>query len=149
MIHQEAPDPIELRRLVDEVEYRPEWRIRLIDDHDRGQGSIGMTLDVVTHGFDSYNTDYGETYRVHHYFPVPPASYNRNSWQRWLFNCLLLVERHEAMEFFVVAGERPYAPNHGPGHDPYVVRELASDEERRTSFRGDIKPSIPGFRVGQ
>lgn len=36
---------------------------------------------------------------------------------------------------------RPYGPNHGPGHDPYTVREVAADEDRRTSFRGVVHPS--------
>lgn len=72
---------------------------------------------------------------------MPPASYNRQSWRRWLFEQVLLVERHEACEFFVVDGERPYAPRHGPGNDPYVVVEYAKDEDRRTSFRGEVNPA--------
>lgn len=46
------------------------------------------------------------------------------------------------MEFFVIDGERPYAPNHGPGHDPYTIRETSTDEERRTSFRGTLNPEM-------
>lgn len=33
----------------------------------------------------------------------------------------------------------PAATYHGPGHDPYTVRDLATDDERRTSFRGVTK----------
>jgi hypothetical protein len=80
---------------------------------------------------------------VHHYFPVPPATYDRASWQRWLHDTLGKVDDHERMEDFEVAGERPYAPVHAPGHDPYTVRQLATDTERRTSFRGDVKPPEP------
>lgn len=135
---QEAPDPTELVELVDALAYRPGWTFHL-EDIDRGQGSEGLTLDIVTSGYDSYHPDRGQNYRVHHYMPVPPAAYDRRSWQRWLFEQVLLVERHEAMEFFVVAGEHPYAPNHGPGNDPYIVSELSTDEDRRTSFRGITK----------
>lgn len=35
---------------------------------------------------------------------------------------------------------RPYAPSHGPGNDPYLVRELGTDIDRRTSFRGELNP---------
>lgn len=34
---------------------------------------------------------------------------------------------------------RPFAPTHGPGDDPYTIKELATDEQRRTSFRGVVK----------
>lgn len=44
------------------------------------------------------------------------------------------------MEFFTIDGVKPYAPNHGPGNDPYVVRELTTDQARRTSFLGTIQP---------
>lgn len=34
--------------------------------------------------------------------------------------------------------ERPFAPNHGPGRDPYTIVEYADDVDRRTSFRGEV-----------
>jgi hypothetical protein len=120
VMSQEAPFPDVLRALVDALEYRPGWRFGL-EDTDRGQGSKGLTLSIVTVGYDTYHPDRGETYRVIHYFPVPPAAYDERSWRRWLLNRLIEVETHEACEFFQVAGERPYAPHHGPGNDPYIV----------------------------
>jgi hypothetical protein len=147
-MRQSAPFPDALDALVKATAYRPGWTVRLRDmtrDHvdpadDRSaELSGGLTLVITTCGYDSYHPDRGETYRVHHYFPVPPATYTEASWRRWLFEQFLLVERHEAMEFFAIDGERPYAPNHGPGHDPYTVRELADDAARRTSFRGATK----------
>ena len=138
---QEAPYPQALAYLVERLEYRPGWKFRLAH-MDRGQGSEGLTLDIITLGYDSYNPQRGENYRVHHYMPVPPAAYNASSWQRWLFEQILLVERHEAMEFFAMRDSpgsehmaRPYAPNHGNGEDPYVVHDLTTGEARRTSFR--------------
>lgn len=139
-IRQTAPDPVELRAIVEAIEYRPRWTFTLVDDLDRGQGSEGLTLDIVTRGFDSYHPERGENYGVHHYFPVPPAAYNRASWVRWVFDQVLLVERHEAMEFFKLDGDRPFAPNHGPGWDPYIVTQLTTETDRRTSFRGDLNP---------
>jgi hypothetical protein len=52
---------------------------------------------------------------------VPPTSWERTAWIRWVFDQILLVERHEAMEFYSVAGEKPFFPAHGPGRNPYTV----------------------------
>lgn len=134
---QTAPYPEELADLVSKLKYRPGWKFELTDQHDRGQGSKGLTLVVVSQGYDTYNPERGETYRVQHFFPVPPAAYNRASWQRWIFEQLLAIEGHETAEFMVVDGERPFAPIHAPGHDPYYVREIARPEDARTTFRGD------------
>jgi hypothetical protein len=141
---QEAPWPAALEHLVERAVYRPGWRLRLVHA-DRGQGSRGLTLIITTCGYNSYHPVRGETYRVNHYMPVPPAAYSAQSWQRWLFEQFLLVERHEAMEFFAVCDSpgsehrvRPYAPNHGPGWDPYLVTELSTDLDRRTSFTGAV-----------
>jgi hypothetical protein len=146
VMRQLAPFPHELADLVERVVYRPGWKIAL-ESLDRGQGSVGLTLVITTLGYDSYHPDRGESYRVNHYFPVPPAAYDARSWQRWLFEQFLLVERHETMEFFAIADSpgsehrvRPYAPSHGPGNDPYLVRELGTEEDQRTSFRGTVDP---------
>jgi hypothetical protein len=89
--------------------------------------------------------DLGETYRVQHSMPVPPAAFDRRSWQRWLLDQVLLVERHEACEFFQIDGKRPYAPLHQPGSDPYmIVAESSTNEERRTNFRGELKAADRG-----
>lgn len=137
-MRQEAPHPVMLASLVEKLAYRPGWTF-VLGDLDRGQGSKGLTLVVTSVGYDSYHPDRGETYRVRHYFPVPPAAFNEQSWRRWLLDRLIEIETHEACEFFALDGERPYAPHHGPGNDPYVVFEVGTDEERRTSFRGDVK----------
>ena len=139
-MRQVAPYPHELADLVSKLGYKEHWRVWL-EDVDRGQGSKGLTLVIQRYGPDSYNT--GRILPVNHYMLVPPASFNRRSWQMWLFEQFLLVERHEAAEFFVIDGHRPYAPLHGPGNDPYLIAELATDEERRTSFRGELNPESP------
>lgn len=136
-IKQTAPDPSELRDLVDKLEYRAFWQVDLVDDLDRGQGSGGLTLTVSIVTADSYHPE--KKRGVIHYFIVPAASYDRRSWQRWLLDQLILVETHEACEFFTIDGVKPYAPAHGPGNDPYTIRELATDVDQRTSFRGEVK----------
>ena len=137
---QAAPYPQALADLVDELDYRHNWRFELRDT-DRGQGSAGLTLVITIATMDTYAPE--EPIHVAHYMLVPPASYNRRSWQWWLFSQILLVEQHEAAEFFVVGGHRPYAPLHGPGNDPYLIAELATDEERRTTFRGELSEESP------
>lgn len=136
---QTSPYPSILEDLVRRLKYRPGWRIMLANI-DRGQESRGLTLIITTLGYDSYNPNDGESYRVNHYMPVPPAAYNEQSWRRWLLDQLLLVERHEACEFFVIDGVRPYAPHHGPGNDPYIVFERGTDEEARTMYTGEVRP---------
>lgn len=147
LMTQVAPWPYQLDALLQTVEYRPGWSFAL-EDMDRAQGSQGLTLIITTRGYDSYHQERGQFYGVLHYFPVPPAAFDERSWLAWLFEQILLVERHEACEFFkVLTGEtdveplytRPYAPSHGPGNNPYLVRELGTLEDQRTSARGVIK----------
>jgi len=128
-----APFPSELAEIVDQLMYRPGWRFSL-GDVDRGQGSEGLTFSVVSDQFDTYNPE--NRMRVRHMFPVPPAAYNRESWLRWVLDRLIEIETHEACEFMVVDGNRPFVPNHGPGWDPYMVRELNRPEDAETSFEG-------------
>jgi hypothetical protein len=144
---QEAPYPELLADLVARTKYKEHWRFAL-EYTDRGQGSKGLTLDIIRYGPDSYNPS--SMLPVHHFFIVPAASYNARSWQMWLFERIMDVEKHEAMEFFQLCDSpgsehttRPYAPLHGPGNDPYLVCELATDEERRTSFRGELNLESP------
>lgn len=139
-MRQEAPYPDALAALVRRLEYRPGWTFDL-RHLNRGQGSAGLTLIINITGPDSYHP--GRLISVNHYMPVPPAAYDTRSWQRWLLDQVLLVERHEAMEFFRLHDSpgsehavRPYAPSHGPGNDPYLVREIGRGADAETSFRG-------------
>lgn len=133
---QEAPFPKPLASLVEKVTYRDGWDFRLVD-MDRGQGSKGLTLSIVGTYPDTHHPE--RLIRVQHLFPVVPAAYNEQSWRRWLFERVLEVERHESAEFFRIDGVQPYAPQHGPGNDPYIIFEQGDDVERRTSFRGEVK----------
>lgn len=147
---QVAPYPEILEELVANCKYRPGWEVELQDiqrdeDHGRGEGR-GLTLVITTLTTNSYAEDKRcdtcwspiTRYRVHHYFIVPAATYDKRAWQRWLFEQFLKVEQHEAMEFFAIDGERPFSPIHAPGADPYTVTELSTDTERRTSYRGEL-----------
>ena len=134
-ITQIAPPADTLERLVAGLTYRPGWSFRL-ENVDRGQGSAGLTLEIFVRGPDT--NDVNRTISVVHYMIVPAASYNEQSWRRWLFEQILLVERHEAMEFFRIDGVQPFAPNHGPGFDPYQLFELTTEIDRRTRYTGEV-----------
>jgi hypothetical protein len=67
-----------------------------------------------------------------HLMPVFPAAFNERAWMRWILEQILLVERHEALEFFKIDGESPYFPAHGPGDDPYTVMEIRTRDEAHT-----------------
>jgi hypothetical protein len=137
MMTQTAEWPTELAMLVRDCTYRPGWAVKL-GHIDRGQGSEGLTLIITTLGYDSYHPENGQTYRVNHYFPVPPAAYDAQSWRRWLLERFLMVERHEACEFFTIAGVKPYAPHHGPGHDPYIVFEVGTEADQQMRYTGEM-----------
>ena len=134
---QQAPWPYELEVLVKALSYKRNWRFEL-SDVDRGQGSVGLTFVITTYTVDSYHQDLHK--RVLHYFPVPPAAYDDRSWRRWLLDRLLDVESHECCEFFELDGVKAYAPSHGPGNDPYLIREVGTELDVKTSFTGEVKP---------
>jgi hypothetical protein len=136
---QMAPFPEALAYLVKRITYRPGWRFSLQDvDRDTDEEGkvigMGLTFVVTTLGRNSYRVEDGETYRVNHYFIVPAATYDERAWRRWMFDRLVDVETHEAMEFFKVDKRRPYAPSHGPGNNPYTVRERQTEEDAHTMF---------------
>jgi hypothetical protein len=151
---QTAPYPWGLERLVSSLRYRQHlgWRVELADDFIRDHAtrhigeSKGLTLIVTRCGPNTY--DHGEIMRVRHFFAVPPATYNEQSWTMWLFERLCSVDKHEAMEDFAFkaaedAGTRdglirPYAPCHGPGWDPYLITVERTAADRRTAFTGEL-----------
>jgi hypothetical protein len=117
-----------LRVLVASVTCKPGWRFSLQEDDD------GFRLVIFEPCHDS-RVSTSRPIAINHFFPVPTATYNLKSWRRWIFECCRKVEDHELGEWFLVDGDRPFAPLHGPGFDPYTVREVATDEEARTDQR--------------
>jgi hypothetical protein len=141
LMYQQAPYPHILEDLLSRFsEYKGQgrkWTFAL-KDMDRGQGCKGLTLVINIQGPNAYGE--GRFVSVNHYMIVPAAAYNEVSWEWWLWQQVGLVEQHERMENFLVDGSRPYAPVHKPGWDPYLVTVESTDEERRTSFRGELNP---------
>lgn len=153
VMRQVAPYPKILAGLVECLAYREHlgWKVWLEEDCQRDEPgrhsgeARGLTLIVQRVGPNSYKP--AERMKVSHYFPVPAATYNLDSWQRWLFDRLGDVDAHERMEDFAIRDSpgsehkvRPFRPNHGPGWDPYLITSLSTDQDRRTSFRGELNP---------
>ncbi len=141
LMTQTAPFPQALADIVSRLSYRPGWAFRLGNiDRDKDSNGVivgsGLTLDIITRGYNSYQPSDGETYRVHHYFIVPAASYDERAWTRWLFDRLVDVETHECMEFFKIDQRRPFAPSHGAGNNPYTVRDRQTEADAYTMFDG-------------
>lgn len=114
-----------LRDLVPRISYKQGWTFRL-EEIDRGQGCGGLTLLI---GATVPNSVGQGTVPILHLMPVMPAAYDRETWVRWILDQILLVERHEAMEFFRVDGDAPYFSEHAPGRDPYVVAQIKTQEQ--------------------
>lgn len=136
---QDALYPWELDRLVADLTLpnMPGWEVTL-EDTDRGQGCKGLTLCVKITGPDSYRPHL--TRGVMHYFIVPAAAYDTRSWRRWLFEQLHQVLVHELCEGFTIGGAKPYAPSHGDGNDPYMVREIGTEQDQRMSSGNELGP---------
>lgn len=75
-------------------------------------------LYVFTHNPNTYRPE--EMRHTRHEFVVPVATYNRDTWVRWVFDRIAAIELHETCESFQVDGVRIYAPHHGNGEDPYA-----------------------------
>ena len=135
---QIAPWPHELEEIVDELNYRPGWRFSLVHiedrEHDPAKLSSGLTLEVLSDTMDTYNPE--QRRPILHYFPVPPATYNRESWLEWIRDRLIEIEVHEACEYMQVDGKRPFAPGHAPGWNPYAIRTVISQEAAETDWLG-------------
>lgn len=74
-------------------------------------------LNIFTWNEDTFNS--GKMRYTRHEFIVPCATYNRDTWIRWVFECIDSIERHETCENFLVEGIRVYSPHHGNGENPY------------------------------
>jgi hypothetical protein len=120
-----------LRDLVAKVTCKRGWGFRLFNEN----GALRLVIAVT--GPDAANV--GHDITISHFFPVPTATYNEKTWRRWMFERCRGVENHELGEWFRVDGERPFAPLHGPGEDPYIVHEFRDDIDRRTRQDGVVR----------
>lgn len=122
-----------LRWMVKNLRYKPGWRFDVTlpqwpDYPSRSRRYLRVEVDCI----DSVTK--GNTTIIHQ-IAVPEIYELRRQkgdserfLRRWLLEAIIGIERHEACEFFTLAGAKPFFPPHNDGHDPYVVRELPEDE---------------------
>jgi hypothetical protein len=125
---QVAPDDSAaiLADIVANLTYKPGWSFTLTEI-DRGQGCGGLTLLIAATVPNSLKPN--EPVGILHLMPVIPAAYNRQAWTQWVLDQILLVEKHEAMEFMRINGDQPFFPAHAPGDDPYAIMQIRSHDE--------------------
>jgi hypothetical protein len=95
----------------------------------------------ITEAVGKLRTALGEHHRftVQHFRPVPEATFNEKTWRRWIFEQCRAVENHELGEWFRDGGDRPFAPLHGPGEDPYTVHEFRPESDALTTQDGSLR----------
>lgn len=135
----------DLQAAVTQLEYKPGWAFRLHNgptmsstctrsagtapwwqvSTSTAQGVILLPpLFLVICALVTDSSDPGRQISVEHPFAVPPEGSPVTA-ARWLLDRILDVERHEAMEFFAIAGKRCFYPEHGPGAALYAIRDAA------------------------
>jgi hypothetical protein len=90
-------------------------------------------LHVFLHNPNSYGGEPGNRPDRHtrHIRLVPCATFNYESWRRWLYEFICDIAIHEVGEWFMDRGERIFAPHHGNGEDPYAMHETIVDRSER------------------
>lgn len=126
-----------LRAVVAELKCKPGWQFSVVDE----DGALRLRV-LDRKCLDAYHPDDPQSRPLAHMFPVPTCTYNRASWERWVFECCRGVESHELGEWFRFGDRRPFAPMHGPGENPYVVAAVRSEEDARTTQDGSMRASM-------
>lgn len=114
-----------LAEVVSRIRYKPGWTFELAEI-DRGQGSEGLTLMI---GATVPNSIDDGAVGILHLMPVMPAAYDQETWTRWVMDQILLIEQHEALEWFQVGDARPFFPEHAPGRNPYTIAQVKTREQ--------------------
>lgn len=117
---QTAPFPRALAEAVPRVEYK-DWSFTL-DTYEREVGGEGLTLRIRFQAPDHATP--GVTVFLIHDFEVPARVLDAPSWERWVFDCILLAERHESMELFMVGGNQIFFPEHRSTSDMYETKHV-------------------------
>lgn len=124
-----APWPTDLEDLVLRARHWQGWEFALADSEWDDGAVTGLRLLITVRGKDAYHPDRrrGTTFL----FPVPATTYDRRSWEDWIWDRCMDVNKHETGEglSFVYqrrtdtgdaleVAEHPFAPFHGPGREP-------------------------------
>jgi hypothetical protein len=103
-----------MHRLVASLRYKPGWSFKIAGPHSR-------YLCVFATTPDSHSPTRERC--TQHQFQLLDDYKDERAFYRWVFDCLLLCELHEAGEFFTANGHRPFYPNHQDEGSPYELVE--------------------------
>ena len=98
--------------------YKPGWAFK------RG-GPGGGYLCVFARTPDSLDPARERT--TQHMFKIP-AEIDEPGFGRWVLDCVLLAEQHEACEFLSFGGVRRFWPHHQDEGDPYELVDRMSSQ---------------------
>lgn len=117
---QTAPFPVYLQGIVEVLTYK-DWSFTL-DFYEREVGGEGLTLRIRFQAEDHATP--GVTVFLIHDFEVPSRVLDYPSWTKWVFDCVMLAERHESMELFKVNGAAVFFPEHKSTSDMYETKHV-------------------------
>lgn len=130
-----------LRKVVAEAKYKPGYQFRLTE---KDGGRFLYIID--TQCRDAYNPE--QSMPLSHEHPVPMGvTYNEKTWRRWVYEQCRRVENHEIGEWLRWGEERPFAPLHGPGEDPYTVHEYRDPADALITQDGTMRDDWAGGPV--
>lgn len=118
---QTAPYPQALEDIAKKVAYKT-WALN-VDFYDRETAGEGLTLRIRFPAPDSREPEGPVIFWIHD-FEVPARTLSREAWQEWVFDCIMLAERHEAMEAFRVDGKQVFFPAHDAESDMYKTKHV-------------------------
>lgn len=123
-----------LEEVLTELRYKrdepPGQRFRLVREDENNYAK----LFIFTYNIDTYNAP--QMRHTRHEFVVPVATYNEDTWVRWVHDAIQAIEAHETDEWFFYKGKRIYAPHHGNGENPYA-QWYTSFPEKKSKSPGD------------
>lgn len=118
---QRAPYPYNLAEIVGGIAYK-DWSFTL-DFYEREVCGEGLTLRIRFQAPDNCDPE-GRVVFLIHDFEVPARILDDESWQEWVFDCIMLAERHESMELFTVNSQRVFFPMHDARSDMYKTKHV-------------------------
>ena len=133
---QRAPYPVVLQNIVNNVHYL-DWSFTLAF-YEREVGGEGLTLRIRFQAPDHCDPNGAVVFLIHD-FEVPARVLDTESWQRWVFDCIMLCHRHEAMEDFRVGNHQVFFPEHKSTSDMYETKHVV----HRRSIGGEIPEYCP------
>jgi hypothetical protein len=99
-----------VRELLRRFTYKPGWRFKIAGDYEDpprppGPGAIQVTFQAP----DAYHPK--RVVPIISVIAIPDQPEDEDRLARWLFDRILDIERHEAGEWFVIDGRRPFDPH--------------------------------------